>query len=257
MTKKIPIDHILEISGIEHRNVQKNIGRLDEYLPVYNALIRTVSSIFPLLQKALLKEKGELRYVAITNLYALMMQDVLKAMVNFTRGYITDASFEARRILESAAISIEMYKKPKKVKYYTSFETDKDRDKYIENFKVFIIVQNTLSEEAQNEYKRLCFSVHPSALAVGGRTTMNEKLEHSIEFIEYVEEKDTPRLRMHYMVLMLTIYLGFRDLAFPFKEDTDFLWDKADSLLSEFQTTWIAYRTKLINEHPDLLEDIL
>ena len=249
-------EEIAKIAGTEHRNVLQNLQRLEEKLPAFDCLMNTVSTIFPLIQKALIKKDNPLCYVAITNLYALMMQDILKGTVNFTKGYVTDASFQSRRILESAALAIEMYRKPQKVKYYTTFETEAQRDKYIENFKVFLIIQKTLSEVTQKDYARLCFSVHPSALAIGDRASMNEKLGHSVQLVEYAIVDSTPSLRMHFLVLLLTIFHAFMDLAVALKDDPDFLWDQVEQLLTDFDRTWKEHGKKLYEAHPELLSDL-
>lgn len=250
-------DEIIDLAGIEHRNVEKYMKRLSGELPALDLLMHTIGTIFPMIQKALLKKDGELRYVVIANLYSLMGQDLLKGAVNFTKGYVTDASFQSRRILEAAALAIEMYRKPRKVKYYTTFETEADREKYIENFKVFLIIQNTLSEDTQKDYARLCFSVHPSALAIGDRAAMNEKFEHSIKFIEYSDEASTSSLRMHFLIYLVTVFHGFRDLATALKDDPNFSWDKVEPLLTAFDTSWKEQCHKLYIAHPELLSDLV
>lgn len=147
-----------------------------------------------------------------------------------------------------------MYRKPSKVKYYTTFETEADRERYIEEFKIFIAIQSTLSKETQNDYKRLCFAVHPSALAIDDRAKMDDNFQHSIELMEYSKVEDTPRFRMHFLVFIGTVYHGVKDLALAMKDDPKFNWKIAESLLQDFEKTWNEHQYLLHSEHPELLD---
>lgn len=79
-----------------------------------DALMYAFASLQPLAQKVLLKEDGIMRYVSIINLFQLIGQDIFKGTVNFNKVYVTDASFQTRRILESIALLSRCTESPQK-----------------------------------------------------------------------------------------------------------------------------------------------
>ncbi len=237
---------------MELNNLLLNLDEMSDYLIVFDDMMLRLSNVFPYLQKTLLAKSDPLLYVNVTNLYFLMMQDCITGMVNFSKGYVNDSSFHARRVLESAAVAIKLYRSPNKVKIYSGVQTEIERKKYIETFPVFKLVKKNLSSSTQRQYERLCMSVHPSAFAIGGRISIDENLQHSMAAFEYQGEQDLAKLIMHYMVYTQTVFNAVKEFLNSFNNDQDFDTHEANKQLVEFMKLWQKYQRSLFLKYPEL-----
>lgn len=195
----------------EADNFRANLDSLGEAMLAYDDLYRLTDELAPIFQKTIATTGDVTAFGVLTNLYQLMRQDLIKGMLSLTKGYITDASFQTRRIIESAAVIIEMVNHPAKVPYYANLTDTKSVKKYVERFKIYSLVKTNLSQMSLGHYDFLCLAVHPSALAVGSRGVFTAPDTHTLSFFEVMNESDIPRLRQDvfiYLAIVLEVFKG-------------------------------------------------
>ena len=98
-------NELVRLESIQARNFKGNLQRLQQDISVFDELFYLAADLFYLMKRPLLKQGEERKFCVLTNLYSLIMQDLMKGMVNILNGYVTDSSFHSRRILESVARS--------------------------------------------------------------------------------------------------------------------------------------------------------
>lgn len=245
-TRKSGTQDVTDLYKAETQNFLANLEDAEHAMSLFDKLYELFEKAGPMFLKATGKKTDDPLALSIqTNLYQLMKLDLLRGIVSLTRGYITDSSFHTRRLLETSAVMIELFRKQKKVGIYASLETTEEQKEYIDNFRIFRLVETNLSEASQKHYELLCFQVHPSAIAVGDRAKITEERVHELKAFDVNSDEDTPRLMKWYGLHMLMTFEGIRGLKKAFSEtelDT-VAWDNG---CAEFKSAWDSDRKSVV-----------
>jgi hypothetical protein len=211
MSEETASARLRALEEAEADNFRANLASLGEAMLAYDDLYKITDDLAPVFQKTIATAGDATAFAVLTNLYQLMRQDLIKGMLSLSKGYITDASFQTRRIIEAAAVIIEMINYPGKVPYYANLTDNRSVKKYVERFKIYSLVKTNLSQMSLGHYDFLCLAVHPSALAVGSRGVFTAPDTHTLSFFEVMSEADVPRLRQDvfiYLAIVLEVFKG-------------------------------------------------
>lgn len=246
MNKPSGTQEVLELFEAETQNFLANMEDAENAMKLFDHLWKLFDDAAQLFLKATTKKTDDPTAFAIqANLYQLMKMDLLRGILSLSRGYITDSGFHTRRLLETSAVMIELIRKPKKVAIYATLDDESARKKYIENFKIFLLVQNNLSEQSQKHYEMLCYQVHPSAIAVGQRGRFTDNRVHELDAFDVISEEDTPRLMKYYGLHMFMAFEALKGLksAFTESELNEADWNK---ICDEFKIVWNSFAHWLV-----------
>lgn len=232
MSRKSGRKSMLELEETEHINFGVNLADLEESIEVFDALYDLFDQLRPLLLKPLEQLEDIRIFMHATNLYQLMKQDFLKGMLSLVRGYITDATFHTRRLLEAAAVMKEIISKPRKVPTYANLNDDDSIKKYVDDFKIFYLTKTHLSSHSQLHYDSLCLTVHPSAIAVGSRAEFTDG-GHVLHLFDVETAADLPWLKQQILIFLLMSFEALKGLQLP-ETNIAFNIQKWNRLCKEF-----------------------
>lgn len=159
---------VLELSVSEHQNLQANCNSLGLW-DFVNNFFRVFETFSLLIQRPTRARDNPDEFLAVMNSVQLMQHDMIKSVLCICRGYITDSSFSARRVIESSASIVHLLKHPDNVKIWMSVTEDDGIGPYVKAFPVFKLVKENLNQQLRDQYEYLCLLVHPSALSMSPR----------------------------------------------------------------------------------------
>ncbi len=257
---KTVTDELLELNGIEANNFLSNHEDLGKGLEALDALSVLFDEFYSIFYKIITHDKRDgTTFAVLINLFQLMRQDLRKGMLVLCRGYVTDASFHVRRILETVAILLELIKEGSKVPVYVNLEDEKGRKKYIDKFKIFYLTKAHLSATSMEHYEMLCFNVHPSALVTADRGAFNENRQsHELSFFDINSDEDAPRLRRDFLIALLMMFEALKSFGTGLATEKDFDSARWEELSTKYHLLWQKHAKDLIasNELPTLNEHL-
>ncbi|MBX9671313.1 MAG: hypothetical protein K2X93_27235 [Candidatus Obscuribacterales bacterium] len=212
-------DMIINLEQAETDNFKANAEELVAW-ELLDAWWKLSDCFWQLIQKQLSEMTND-EVIAISNSLQLIRQDVLKGMVNLVKGYITDSSFQFRRVIETTASIVHLMKGAEKSAVWKNVVEDDGIESYVKEFPAYKLVSKNLTAELKSQYDLLCLLVHPSAMAMSSRAIFVSG-GHELQVFDVNGDSDIPKLRKYFLMHLSILHNCLLSLVERFRKSENF-----------------------------------